>query len=84
MKNKKQPRLKPRATDHFEFVFNKEISDFHGKVWYKKFCKVAGVNTCPFIQDIPKEFIKYPYVMYYWDYLTYSNYVDYKTPFIKD
>lgn len=74
----KLKRLKPRQNKSFSFVFNKEISDFHGQEWYEKYCKVSGINTCPVInsEDIPKKYKKFPYAMYYWDYERFADLLD--------
>jgi len=57
--------LKPRLCEDCEYVWPKDIEDFHGADWYLLFCRSFGVGTSPIVNG--------KIAIYYTDYLRFSK-----------
>lgn len=81
-------RLEPRKSKHgFSFMFDKDIKEFHGEEWYKKFNEEMIGSTCPIIdapEDLPEGYAvpgaKYALACYSWDYTRFADLIDYNKP----
>lgn len=71
-------RLKSKIWKSIEYVRFDEIRKFHGEEWFKKWCDAAGTaNTSPIIKNGKEK----PFAACdYYDYLRFSNVVDFNKP----
>jgi len=84
-------RLKPYISRHeYSYVLYRDIEEFHGEEWYKKFTAQMRGSTCPCVdkadaEENEHEFVPvegYPWMsaVYSWDYERFADAIDYNRP----
>jgi hypothetical protein len=72
------PRIEPRTYNGFDYVTDKDIIDFHGVEWHKKFAQFFGAgNTGLRVPAKEAQTQDDAFGIYYWDYERYADLVDY-------